>query len=349
MIYLLEVSPLFSLPERRRIIIMDRKKSTTTVNKPVIKESILKDQSWEDVLKEFILVKKAEGRAWRTLDDYESRVTRFFSKYPEAWTDETKHRDCLLEHLTRKYHGCDIGATAYNLDINSIKIFLGFCVEQGIFNDNAAAKFKKRRTTSRIVNIPTDILKRLIDLPDQKSYAGYRDHCLILLTLDCGIRPNEALTLLPKDINIKGREIHIRAENAKTRVARTLPISEHTSKALYKLIESRPDNWDDMISPVFCSWSGKMMFTSSWRWKLVQYGRRLDHKISPYDLRHSFALNFLRNGGNIFALQRIMGHNDLSMTRRYIALTEGDIQGQHDIASPVNSFMKKDKRVTKVM
>ena len=143
-------------------------------------------------------------------------------------------------------------------------------------------------------------------------------------------------------------EIHIRAENAKTRVARTLPVSEHTTKALHKLIESRPDEWDDSNVPVFCSWTGQFMWPASWRWRLIHYGRDLDHKISPYDLRHSFALNFLRNGGNIFALQRIMGHSDLSMTRRYIALTEGDIQGQHEAASPVNDFMKKTNRVTRM-
>jgi site-specific recombinase XerD len=149
-------------------------------------------------------------------------------------------------------------------------------------------------------------------------------------------------------MNLKGKEIHIRAENAKTRVARTLPISEHTTKALHKLIESRLDDWDNTTVPVFCSWSGQPLWVSSWRWRLIHYGRNLDHKISPYDLRHSFALNFLRNGGNVFALQRIMGHSDLSMTRRYIALTESDIQGQHEVASPVNGFLKKEKRIMKL-
>jgi site-specific recombinase XerD len=156
------------------------------------------------------------------------------------------------------------------------------------------------------------------------------------------------LTLLTKDLNLKGREIHIRAENAKTRVSRTLPVSGHTTKALYTLIESRPADWDTETVPVFCSWSGGPMWSSSWRWKLIHYGRKLNCKISPYDLRHAFALNFLRNGGNVFALQRIMGHTDLSMTRRYIALTEGDIQSQHETASPVNDFMKKQKRATEI-
>ena len=279
---------------------------SSPIKKPVVKESILKDQNWETVLNEFLLVKKAEGRAWRTLDDFKDRITRFFRRYPQAWLDEAKHRDCLLDYLGR-----GIGATAHNLDLNSLKLFINFCIEQGIFENNAVTLFKKRRTTARIVNIPVDVLTRLIELPNQKSYVGYRDHCLILTMLDCGIRPSEALSLLKKDINLKGREIHIRAENAKTRVARTMPVTEHTIKALNKLISSRLEEWADTIVPVFCSWAGGALWVSSWRWRLVRYSEKLGTKISPYDLRHSFALNFLRNGGNIFALQRIMGHTDL--------------------------------------
>jgi site-specific recombinase XerD len=308
-----------------------------------IREAACKNHSWEETLEEFILIKKAEGRAWRTIDDYRSHIGRFFDHYPQAWENESEQRVCLLQYLNR-----GVGATAYNLGLGYVKIFLDYCVQCGIFQGNSAVQFKKRRTASRIVNVPTEILKRLIEQPDLKSYAGYRDHCLILLTLDCGIRPNEALTLLMKDVNLKSREIHIRAENAKTRVARTLPISEHTVKALHKLIESRPEDWDNATVPVFCSWSGSPMWVSSWRWRLNCYGKNLEYKISPYDLRHSFALNFLRNGGNVFALQRIMGHSDLSMTRRYIALTEEDIQGQHEAASPINEFMRKDKRITKM-
>jgi site-specific recombinase XerD len=66
------------------------------------------------------------------------------------------------------------------------------------------------------------------------------------------------------------------------------------------------------------------------------YSKRIGIKVRPYDLRHSFALNFLRNGGNVFALQKLMGHSTLDMTKRYLALTQGDLQEQHAKASPVN-------------
>jgi len=53
---------------------------SSPIRKPVVKESVLKGQSWEAVLNEFLLVKKAEGRAWRTLNDFKDRITRFFRR-----------------------------------------------------------------------------------------------------------------------------------------------------------------------------------------------------------------------------------------------------------------------------
>jgi site-specific recombinase XerD len=61
-------------------------------------------------------------------------------------------------------------------------------------------------------------------------------------------------------------------------------------------------------------------------------------------LRHAFALGFLRNEGNIFALQRIMGHSSLEMTRRYLALTDQDLKEAHAKASPLNNLMGMTSR-----
>jgi len=64
-----------------------------------------------------------------------------------------------------------------------------------------------------------------------------------------------------------------------------------------------------------------------------------------YDLRHAFALSYLRNGGNTLSLQRILGHTDLTMTKRYVAYTLGDIKEQHAHASPVNRLVPVKKRM----
>ena len=79
------------------------------------------------------------------------------------------------------------------------------------------------------------------------------------------------------------------------------------------------------------------------------YAKRMGVKIRPYDLRHTFALQFLRNGGHALALQKMLGHADLTMTKRYVALAQQDIREQHAFASPLNTLLPKKHRVRTVI
>jgi len=112
-------------------------------------------------------------------------------------------------------------------------------------------------------------------------------------------------------------------------IVSTLPLSDITAKAIKKLLETRPGKWNGE-SPVFANWEGNFMRVETWAQRVKDvYASQLGVSLRPYDLRHAFALNFLRNGDNAFALQRIMGHSNLDMTKRYLALTSQDIQGEH--------------------
>jgi site-specific recombinase XerD len=80
----------------------------------------------------------------------------------------------------------------------------------------------------------------------------------------------------------------------------------------------------------------------------MKHNQLASTKISPYDFRHTFAIMYLRNNGNMFSLQEILGHSDLTMTKRYLKLAQSDIEKNHSMASPVHAFLKRTTRVRKI-
>lgn len=204
-----------------------------------------------------------------------------------------------------------------------------------------------KKPQSRIIGHGEDTIKRLLQLPDKTNFSGLRDYTLIMLMLDTGIRLYEALQLKISDIHLQERYIHIREEVAKTRQARFIPLSPNVAQAIRELICVRPTEWDK-DGTILCNHYGERMDTHSLQGRFREYSKRLGTKITTYMLRHSFALFFIRNGGDPFSLQRIMGHTRLDQTKEYVSLAQADITNSHAKASPMNSLMAVQKRIGKI-
>lgn len=296
----------------------------------------VKLKSWEDYFEEFLLQKELEGLRPRTLNDYHYYIPRFFEGIALENAETITQR--VKEYFTQ-----DLSPASFNLRRSYIKSFFSYLVAQGAVTENPI-DFPKRKDEGRARAIPKETLERLLELPDKSTFAGLRNYTLMLFSLDTGIRPGEALQLLPKDFNVRGREVAIPKEVAKTKTSRTLPLSPVVCVAVQKLLSSRHPTWKDDV-PVFCSQDGEYLQVRSWSHVLARYSKKLGIKVTPYDLRHSFAILYLRNGGNVFALQRTMGHTDLNMTKRYLALDGDDLRNELEKSSPINSLIKPKKRV----
>lgn len=297
-------------------------------------------KTWEEAREGFIIWKQAQGLSERTIKDYHYHVSNFFKHYPQAYTHEL--RPSVLEYMARP-----VKPATFNKRLVNLRAFFEWCIQEDVFEENPLDGFRQRKAEGRVVNLDEKILSRLLSLPDKTSFSGFRDYCLLLLTLDTGIRPKEAFSLLVEDIHFRSLEVHIRSDVAKTRVSRTLPVSPMTAHAIRDLISARHPVWKDNV-PIFCTAEGGFLNTWTWGDRLEIYSKRLGVHIRPYDLRHAFALQFLRNGGQAFALQRTLGHTDLAMTKRYVALTQQDLRQQHSIASPLNTLVPQKQRVRKI-
>ena len=148
--------------------------------------------------------------------------------------------------------------------------------------------------------------------------AGARDRALILFLLDTGVRASELINLLLADVNLLTGEVLIR--RGKGGKPRTVYVGRKTRRAIRAFIRS-----------------GQMyLFESRYREPLTYDGLRAiiirlakQAKVQPptlHSFRRAFALNSLRNGVDVFTLQRLMGHADLQVLTRYLAITERDAQ-----------------------
>lgn len=92
---------------------------------------------------------------------------------------------------------------------------------------------------------------------------------------------------------------------------------------------------------LFPAANGRPLTASAVRKKLVALGARADVANSyPHRFRHTFAIQYLRNGGDVFTLQAILGHTTMTMVRRYLHLAASDVEQAHRRASPVDNWLR---------
>jgi len=74
--------------------------------------------------------------------------------------------------------------------------------------------------------------------------------------------------------------------------------------------------------------------------KIARAAKAQASKVGPHTFRHTFAVEFIRAGGDAFSLQRLLGHTTLEMTRRYVHLAQTDLRTAHKRFSPTDSWTR---------
>ena len=303
--------------------------------------SITQDMNSFSIAEEFLQYKKAEGVTNYTLTSFRSAYRQFLTDYKGNLREETKLKKAVLIFLADKKAGY------YNKLLQALRQFFAYCVLEGVCKSDPTEGMKYRREGSRIVDHSDKLIKSLLSLPDCSTFAGLRNYTFMLTMLDTGIRPNELLQIRIGDINLEECQIIVREEYSKTRTMRMLPISLQVAQHIRKLLFARHPDWSEN-TPIFCSFSGNPLSSHNFQEQFKPYSEKLGVKITPYHLRHVFALMFIRNGGSPFALQKMLGHTKMQTTLIYVNLAESDIRENHDKATPLNTLFQHRYRKGKL-
>ncbi|WP_346356284.1 site-specific integrase [Azotosporobacter soli] len=280
---------------------------------------------------EFILMREAEVSKF-TVGSIRNTLKQFLA-FCDGTVAEKGLKLKVLQFLAGK------GNEHYNKQLQAIRGFFRYCVEEGQLSDDPCISVKYKPHTSRIVQHNEEVIRRLLDAPNKATWAGLRDYTAMVLFLDTGVRPNELVQIKLGDFDFGNGYLYLRESITKTRQKRTVPLSPICVSSIKRLIHCRHKEWDSEY--VFCSWRGEEITTGELRDRFRNYSKEIGTNITPYHLRHTFALYFLRNSSKtgVFALQKIMGHSKLEQTRNYVSLLEADIQQAHQTASPISNML----------
>jgi len=288
----------------------------------------------QDAYQVFMLEIQSRKYTASTIEFYRCRLTAFL-----AWCAEqqTVHLGDVTPAILRGYfiHLQERGLVDYSVNAaaRAIKAFLNFCVDEELIVASPMRKVTTPKIAKRILPAFTpDDIKKLLGVCETE-----RDRAVVLFLLDTGLRAQEFIKLNGGDIDIKVGTVAV--HEGKGQKDRTCYFGAKARKALlrYYLQRGTPGEKE----PIWLTEREQTRITQSGLNQLLQrLGKKAGVKdCKPHTFRRTFALWSLRNGMNIYALARIMGHTDIAILRQYLALVDGDAKAAHDQHGAVDNMM----------
>lgn len=277
----------------------------------------------KDILKEFQFELQIQNYSPRTQKGYKNNLARFF-KFVENEYSITELEDVTKLHVKQYIKFLQdekLSAVYINTILKNIRSFYRYCYKEeycnNIVKDITCLKEKKV-----IINTFTDAeVKRMLNVYTYKTYIEARNKAIIAMLVDTGIRNLELCSLTMLDV----KETVINISQGKGRKQRVVPISPYLKKILIKyerIREGYTKNSIESYSNYFLSYRHRYLTVEGIERVVKLTGEkanvRKEIRCSPHTFRHYFAQKQLENGLDVYSLSRLLGHENIQITKRYL-------------------------------
>ncbi len=228
-----------------------------------------------------------------------------------------------------------VGARSLARKLSAVKSFFRWWAERDGFDATAilstrAPKFQKKLPRPLSVPAAKDLIDQ-IEHQDTRDWVSARDAAVVTLLYGCGLRISEALSLTGNDYPLTD-VLRIKGKGNKTREVPVLPAARNAISHYVRLCP----HVIEAATPLFRGVRGGALGPRQVA-KVVEAARMqlgLPATATPHAMRHSFATHLLDAGGDLRAIQELLGHESLSTTQAYTAVDTARLMEVYKNAHP---------------
>lgn len=302
-----------------------------------------------EAFEEFIAEKEIRNLAPSTIENYKVSY-KFFCEFHEL--NEETTIDEIKQQMFYKWIGSmkldGFKVTTMNHYLRDCRAFFYWCMDADRRYIEPAFKIEMLKGQEEQIKLFTDEeLEALLEKPKRNdNFATWRTWAIVNWVLGTGNRAGTIVDVKITDINYSKKEIALR--HTKNKKAQIIPLSPSLETVLKEYIRMwRKEAPADAY--LFCNIGEEKLTTNALRQAFSKYCKdRNVEKTNIHGLRHNFAKGWVQNNGNMFVLQKILGHSSLDMTRKYVKLFSEDIKEDFERFSPLDTIKRGTKRTQTV-
>ena len=288
----------------------------------------------EKYLEGFVLFMIGSGSKSRnTILSYKRDISKYIDFLKDSGTTSiaSTNRAKVLAYLVNLQQQGKAPSTI-SRTLASLRSFYMYVIDSGVDMKDPTLNLETPRVMRQSPNIlTTSEVELLLAQPRRDDVKGLRDKAMLELLYASGIKVSELIGLQVSDVNLEAGFIKCSTYTRQ----RIVPIGKFAVAALEVYMERAREHFllDDNIGHLFLNRNGAKLSRQGF-WKILKHYRKMagiEKEITPYTLRHSFAMHLLENGADLKAVSQMLGHNDISATQVYSQLIDSKIKESYKL------------------
>lgn len=290
-------------------------------------------------VEDYLLAREVEHRSAQTLRAYRQALRHFTLFAGDL--DPARVDAALLRRFLRYLSERELSPRSQHNYFVAVCSCLRWLAAEEVYGVDARqlSRVKPPRVeTEQVAPLTPDEVTRLFAACNTRTWTGTRLRAILAVLIDAGLRASELCGLRLADVDLTAGVLTIRASTSKARRSREIHLGYRARQELNRwwsrkrhLMELAPK------SALFLGWNEQPLTARTLHRLVQRHGQRAGVlHLHPHRFRHTFAIMCFQAKMDPFTVQTLLGHSDLTMTRKYMLIADADVSEEKRAKSPLD-------------